>query len=38
MAKDYLEREEENAPDMLPKPIPTNKFKNYLDLISVCNL
>ena len=38
VAKDYLEREEENTLDMLPKPVPTNKFKSYLDLISVCNL
>ena len=28
----------ENAADMLTKPIPTNKFKHCLDLISVCGL
>ena len=28
----------ENASDMLTKPILIDKFKHYLDLISVCNL
>ena len=28
----------ENAVDMLTKPVPTNKFKHCLDLISVCGL
>ena len=28
----------ENAADMLTKPVPTNKFKHCLDLISVCGL
>ena len=38
VAKDYSQREEENASDMLTKPIPTDQFKSYLDLIGVCNL
>ena len=28
----------ENVSDMLTKPIPTYKFKHYLDLIDVCSL
>ena len=28
----------ENAADILKKPVPTSKFKHYLDLISVCGL
>ena len=28
----------ENAYDMLTKSIPTDKFKQYLDLIGICSL
>ena len=28
----------ENAANMLTKPVPTSKFKHYLDLINVCGL
>ena len=29
---------ERNTLDMLTKPVPTNKFKSYLDLVDVCSL
>ena len=38
VAKDYSQREEENALDKLTKLVPIDKFKSYLDLIGVCNL
>ena len=37
MAKDYSQREEENASNKLKKTIPIDKFKHYLDLIGVCS-
>ena len=35
---DCSQKVEENALDMLTKPVPTNKFKNYLDLVGVYSL
>jgi len=38
LAKDYSQKVEENASDMLTKPVPTDKFKSYLDLVGVYSL
>ena len=38
VAMDCSQKVEENALDMLTKPVPTDKFKSYLDLVGVYSL
>ena len=37
MAKNYSQKEEENAPSMLTKLVSTEKFKSCLNMNGVCN-